>query len=112
MFYQPMKRLLGLYIGSARNRRPTFTKIKWVTGNAKTLGMHHGYDIQDDNIWKSIIEKMKSCLHVWKSRNLTYVGKTLIIKNVLLSLCGYEIVMKGIPDKYVKEINDIMWSFI
>ena len=74
--------------------------------------MHHGYDIQDDNIWKSIIEKMKSCLHVWKSRNLTYVSKTLIIKHVLLSLCGYEIVMKGIPDKYVKEINDIMWSFI
>jgi hypothetical protein len=34
------------------------------------------------------------------------------IKHVLLSLCGYEIVMKGIPDKYVKEINDIMWSFI
>jgi hypothetical protein len=52
------------------------------------LGMHHGYDIQDDNIWKSIIEKMKSCLHVWKSRNLTYVSKTLIIKHVLLSLCG------------------------
>ena len=74
--------------------------------------MHHGYDIQDDNIWKSIIEKMKSCIHVWKSRNLTYGGKTLIIKNVLLSLCGYEIEMRGIPDKYVKEINDIMWSFI
>ena len=47
----------GLYIGSARNRRPTFTKIKWVTGNVKTLGIHHGYDIQDDNIWKPIIEK-------------------------------------------------------
>jgi hypothetical protein len=29
-----------LYIGSARNERPTFTKIKWVTGNVKTLGMH------------------------------------------------------------------------
>ena len=25
----------GLYIRSARNRRPTFTKIKWVTGNVK-----------------------------------------------------------------------------
>jgi hypothetical protein len=60
-------------------------KIKWVTGNVKTLGIHHGYDIQDDDIWKSILEKIKSCLHVWKSRNLTYRGKTLIIKNVLLS---------------------------
>ena len=55
---------------------------------------------------------MKSCLHVWKSRNVTYGGKTLLIKDLLLSLCGYEIEMRGIPDKYVKEINDIMWSFI
>ena len=78
----------------------------------RSMGMHHGYDIQDDNIWKSNINNIKSCIHVWKSRNLTCRGKTLIIKNVLLSLCGYEIVMKGIPDKYVKEINDIMWSFI
>jgi hypothetical protein len=29
-------------------------------GNVKTLGMHHGYDFPDDNIWKSIIEKVKS----------------------------------------------------
>ena len=35
-------------------------KIKWVTGNVKTLGIHHGYDIQDDDIWKSILEKIKS----------------------------------------------------
>ena len=55
-------------------------------GNVKTLGMHHGYDFQDDNIWKSIIKKMKSCIHVRKSRNLTFGGKTLIIKNALLSL--------------------------
>ena len=50
--------------------------------------MHHGYDIQYDNVWKSIIEKKKSCIHVWKSQNFTYGGKSLIIKNLLLSLCG------------------------
>jgi hypothetical protein len=80
-------------------------KIKWVTGNVKTLGIHHGYDIQDDNIWKSIIETMKSCIHVKKSRNLTFVGKTLIIENILLSLSGYEIEMRGIPHKYICKRN-------
>jgi hypothetical protein len=38
-------------------------------------------------------KKMKSCIHVWKSRNLIYGGKSLIIINVLLYLCGYEIEM-------------------
>ena len=42
--------------------------------------MHHGYDIQYDNVWKSIIEKKKSCIHVWKSQYFTYGGKTLKLK--------------------------------
>jgi hypothetical protein len=49
---------------------------------------------------------------VWKSRNLTYTGKTLIVKNLLISLCGYEIEMRGIPEKYVKEITTLVWGFI
>ena len=80
----------GMYIGSAKNNRPKFTKIVWTKDNVKTLGIHHGYNIQNDEIWKSIIDKMKNCVHVWKSRNLTYTGKTLIVKNLLISLCGYE----------------------
>jgi hypothetical protein len=78
-----------MYIGSAKNNRPKFTKMVWTKDNVKTLGIHHGYDIQNDEIWKSIIDKMKNCVHVWKSRNLT-----LIVKNLLISLCGYEIEMR------------------
>ena len=102
----------GMYIGSAKNNRPKFTKIVWTKDNVKTLGIHHGYNIQNDEIWKSIIDKMKNCVHVWKSRNLTYTGKTLIVKNLLISLCGYEIEMRGIPEKYVKEITTLVWGFI
>jgi hypothetical protein len=51
-------------------------------------------------------------LLVWKSRNLTYTGKTLIVKNLLISLCGYEIEMRGIPEIYVKEITTLVWRFI
>ena len=54
---------------------------------------------------------MKNCVHVWKSRNLTYTGKTLIVKHLLISLCGYEIEMRGIPEKYVKEITTLVWGF-
>ena len=72
--------------------------------------MHHAYDIQDDDIWKSIVEQMKSYIHVWKRRNQTYGGKTLIIKDVLISQCGNEIEKRGIADKYIKYIYHIMWS--
>ena len=55
---------------------------------------------------------MTNCVHVWKSRNLTYIGKTLIVKNRLISPCGYEIEMRGISEKYIKEITTFVRGFI
>jgi lipopolysaccharide export system protein LptA len=76
----------GMYIGSAKNNRAKFKKIVWTKDNVKTLGIHHDYNIQNDEIWKTIRDKMKKCVHVWKSRNLTYTGKSLIVKNLLIFL--------------------------
>jgi hypothetical protein len=49
-------------------------------------------------------------MEVWKSRDLTYFGKNLIIKSFVLSVIGYEIEMRGIPVKFEKEINSIITS--
>ena len=102
----------GMYIESAKHNRPKFSKIVSTKDNVKTLGIHHGYNIQNDEIWKSIIDQMKNCFHVWISRNLTYTGKALLVKHLLISLCGYEIEMRGIPKKYIKEITTLVWGFI
>jgi hypothetical protein len=55
---------------------------------------------------------MKNCVHVWISRNLTYTGKTVIVKALLISLCGCEIEMREIPEIYVNEISTLVWGFI
>jgi hypothetical protein len=55
-----------MYIGSAKNNRPKFTNIVWTKDNVKTLGIHHGYNIQNDEIWKSIVDKMKNCVHTYQ----------------------------------------------
>jgi hypothetical protein len=41
---------------------------------------------------------MKSCTQIWKTNKITVKGKTLIVKNILVSELGYEIEMRGIPD--------------
>jgi hypothetical protein len=51
---------------------------------------------------------MKNCVQVWKSGKLSYKGKTIIVKNLLLSYCGFEIEMKGIPDKFKKDIETLI----
>ena len=32
----------GMYIGSAKNNKPKFTKIVWTKDNVKTLGIYYG----------------------------------------------------------------------
>jgi hypothetical protein len=49
--------------------------------------LDHGYDIQNDEIWKSILDKMKNCVHVWKSRNLTYIQYRSLILLLLIHPC-------------------------
>ena len=70
----------GLFIGRLRGKRSRLTNISWISDNIKTLGVFHRYNIDTDDIWKKIINKMKSCTLVWKTRYLTFKGKTLIVK--------------------------------
>jgi hypothetical protein len=39
-------------IGNARHRKPKFNKISWTKEKVKTLGVHHGYNVDNDKIWK------------------------------------------------------------
>jgi hypothetical protein len=39
-------------------------KISWIKENVKTLGVHHGYNVDNDKIWKDIIDRMKNCIQV------------------------------------------------
>jgi hypothetical protein len=99
---------LSIWFGllSQRNFQiKSFTSLSWISDNIKTLGVFHGYNKDTDDIWKKIINKMKSCTQVWKTRNLTFKGKTLIVKNFLLAQMGFETEMRGIPEKYKKEVS-------
>jgi hypothetical protein len=55
---------------------------------------------------------MKSCTQVRITRNITFKGKTLIIKKFLLAQMGFETEMRGIQEKYKKEVNDLIWKFL
>jgi exonuclease III len=96
----------GLMIGKNRHSQPTFTEIIWTKDYVKTLGICHGYNINDDDIWRSKITKIKSCLQVWKCRNLSLYGRVLIIKTFVFSAINFEIETRGISDKYIREIEN------
>ena len=102
----------GLYTGAWKNKMPEFNDINWTKTNIKTLGVHHGYEIDDATIWLEKINKIKNCIQVWKSRDLTYRGKVLIIKTLLLSQIGFLADVVSIPINIVKQIDTLLWSFL
>lgn len=102
----------GIYLGRWKHKDPIYTNISWSKTCVKTLGVHHGYVIDDNSIWKEKIQKIKSCLQVWKSRNLTLYGKSLVIKSLVISLIGYKIEARGISERYIKEIDSLIWEFV
>ena len=54
-----------------------------------------------------VINKLKTCLHVWKSRGLTLVGKILIFKTMALSKILYIATMK-VPSKLILDELDLI----
>jgi hypothetical protein len=51
---------------------------------------------------------MKSCTQVWKTRNLTFKGKTLIVKNFLLAQMAFDSEMRT-PNVFIlSEIHDML----
>jgi hypothetical protein len=75
---------------------------------SKNFGRFHGYNIDNDQIWRSKLEKVNKCLHVWKTRDLSYKGKVLILKSLILSTVGYEIEIRGIPEPHLKTLKTLI----
>ena len=102
----------GLYLGAWENKTPTFRAISWTKTNVKTLGIHHGYEINETAVWMQKINKIKSCIQIWKTRDLSYIGKVLIIKSLLVSQIGYLSDIISVPNNVIKEIESLLWNFL
>ena len=103
---------LYMYIGHWKDKTPEFNKIKWTKPHVKTLGIVHGYDIDENTIWMEKINKIKSCIQVWKKCDLTIKGRILIIKVLLVSQIGFEVEMQSIPKHILKTTEDLIWQFL
>ena len=102
----------GLFIGKSKKKTPTFHDISWTKTHVKTLGVCHGYQIDNNAIWLEKINKIKNCLQIWKTRDLTYTGKILILKTFVLSQINFELEMRGMPNNIKIDLQTIMSKFL
>ena len=86
--------------------------IKFTSDSEKLLGIPVGYQINKDEHWDKLIQKMMSKITPWKQRNLSYGGKVHILKSLGLSQLLYSIEMMDINKKFINRIQKIIWDFM
>ena len=59
----------AISIGTARHRKPKFKKISWIKENVKTLGVHHGYNVEMIKFGRTLLIEWKIVYKFGKAEN-------------------------------------------
>ena len=112
----------AFYLGSSkgRNFRPFLSSgLSWPDSSIKYLGVNIPVNNFDElslfeKNFANVIHDMQSILNLWSARGLTLLGKITILKTLIIPKIVYKASLLPIhlPEKFVKELNKLMFKFI
>ena len=104
----------GLWLGRTRHSNDKPLNIRWPTDPLKLLGIFLSYDKKkaDKANFDDKIEKLKRQLHWWKARDLSIIGRILIVKSIALSKFAHLASAVSIPDHVIKTVNMLLYEFV
>lgn len=103
----------GMWIGSLRDCSNKPLGIKWVS-IAKVLGIYFSYndkEREDMNFQKRIV-LMENILKLWRQRQLSLLGKILVLKSLIYSLFNYVTTMIYVPDYILSKIKTMFFQYL
>ena len=104
----------ALWIGKDKNNKDTPLGISWPKKTIKLLGLYIGHNEKDIEVcnFRHKLNDVKQLLNSWRERDLSLLGRILIIKTLALPKFNYLFGLINIPLAIKKEINDCMYEFI
>lgn len=78
----------------------------------RTLGAWVGNGSNTDPQWNAILERQKKILDTWKTTHLSYKGKELILKSLVISIAFYLATVNGMSDRVRKAMKKMMKDFL
>ena len=104
----------GLWIGKLKSCKEKIVGINWVEKTIKALGIYFGHCTKECEKlnWEKRIEKMNKLFASWKKRNLTLIGKIIIIKTLIIPIFTFLGSACSVPDIYLKEIESKCFRFL
>jgi exonuclease III len=109
-----MDKTEAMWLGRDRASIEKPIKIKWPKEPIKALGIYLSYNELDAERanFDNKIEKLKRQLHWWKARDLSLLGRVLIVKTIALSKFTHLASIIVIPQKVIKEVNSLIYEFV
>ena len=105
----------AMYLGSLRNTCSNIKPcgIQW-TKCVKILGIYFSYDDAEmiDLNYNDKLKSLARVLNMWKMRDLTVIGKIVIVKTFGLSKLLYTSSMIGMPNRIQSKVNELIYRFI
>ena len=101
-------------LSSRNENNETINNIKLVT-EIKILGIYFSNTTPANQLkknWEDRINEIRRTLQSWAKRDLTIIGKILILKTFALSKLNFIIGSTGLPQDTLIEINRIFFQFL
>ena len=106
------QKTFGLWLGCWRGRLDQPVGLKWVNGYAKFYGVFLGTDEGFKRNWEIIICKFKKVVDLYRCRDLSFKGKSVILKAVICNSIWYVGSLTLMPDKVLIKLSKIIFSFL
>ena len=101
----------GLWLGSWRGRSDPPVDLDWSSFKLKVLGVFVGIgDLTEDN-WRPRINAVSKVLSSWRSRSLSFRGKSLVINALALSRIWYVASLVCMPARVRQELCTLVFKF-
>ena len=104
----------AMYLGNKKNCTDQIFGFT-LTTKLKILGIYfsntQSASCVEEN-WTGRIKVIKSLISLWEKRNLSIMGKTIIIKTFLLPQLTYFMQAFIIPEKVLTEVNRLLYRFL
>ena len=78
------------------------------------LGIYIGHDndLCNQKNWHEKLDKIQSVLNQWKRRNLTMLGKIIVMKSLAISKITYSVTNTAEIDNFIQKLNKILYTYL
>ena len=101
----------GLWLGKWNNRSDDPCGFDWSKSKINILGIIFGNYVTPEDNWGPRTKKIKCILDRWTKRNLTLIGKAVIVNTLVGSGLNYLGSVISCPREWIMKIDKTIWNF-